>query len=153
MEDDCYIPWHDRSVSALTKAASCTAEIVRNGKYRGEENLWQGEAGSCITYSFEADTKITQLRLVFDSDLNRNYRNMPCNYPLEEKLIKLPETLIKAYRIEGIQENGQKVFLEVNNSHQRFVKHTVDWQVKEIRFVPIATHGCETFRLFGFEIG
>ena len=152
MDDDCYIPWHERLLSELTKSAKCTDEIVRNGKERGEENLWQGTVGDCITYSFETDTAIKEIRLVFDSDLNRNYRNMPCNYPLEEKVIKLPETLIKEYCIEGVRENGEKFVLEVNNNHQRFVKHTVDWFVKEIRFLPISTHGCDTLRLFGFEI-
>ena len=77
---------------------------------------------------------------------------MPCNYPLEEKIIKLPDTIIKAYRIEGIRENGEIVTLEVTDNHQRFVKHTVDWQVKELHLIPVATWGCDTFRLFGFEI-
>ena len=152
MDDDCYIPWHERPLSALTKSAKCTDEIVRNGKDRGEENLWQGAAGDVITYSFDKDTDITEIRLVFDSDLNRQYRNMPCNYPLEEKVIKLPETLIKEYRIEGVQKDGKKITLEVHNNHQRFVRHAVKWCVKEIRFIPISTHGCQQFRLFGFEI-
>ena len=152
MEDDCYIPWHQRAVSELTKSAFCSHEIVRNGLYRGEENLWQGTGDACITYAFEKDTQISQIRLVFDSNLNRNYRNMPCNYPLEEKIIKLPDTIIKAYRIEGIRENGEMVTLEVTNNHQRFVKLAVDWQVKELRLIPLATWGCDTFRLFGFEI-
>lgn len=152
MDEDCYIPWHDREVSPLTKSALCSHEVVRNGKYRGEENLWQGTAGEEITYSFEKATKISQIRLVFDSNLNRNYRNMPCNYPLEEKIIKLPDTIIKAYRMEGVGENGEVFSLEMENNHQRFVKHFVDWQVKKLRFVPISTWGCDTFRLFGFEI-
>lgn len=152
MEDDCYIPWHQRTVSELTKSAFCSHETVRNGQYRGEENLWQGTGDTCITYSFEKDTQISQIRLVFDSNLNRNYRNMPCNYPLEEKIIKLPDTIIKAYRIEGIRENGETVTMEITDNHQRFVKLAVDWQVKELRFIPLATWGCDTFRLFGFEI-
>ena len=89
---------------------------------------------------------------MFDSDLNRQYRNMPCNYPLEEKLVKLPETLIKEYRIEGVQKDGKKITLEVHNNHQRFVRHAVKWCVKEIHFIPISTHGYQQFRLFGFEI-
>ena len=42
--------------------------------------------------------------------------------------------------------------LHVADERQRFVKHFVDWKVKEIRYIPIATHGCEEFRLFSFEV-
>ena len=91
-------------------------------------------------------------KIVFDSNLNRIYRNMPCNYPLEEKFVKLPETLIKEYRVEGVSEDGSVKSITVNNNHQRFVKHKVDWIVKEVRFIPLSTHGCETCNLFSFEI-
>lgn len=73
-------------------------------------------------------------------------------YPLVETKFKLPATLIKEYRIEGISENGDTVSFSVTNNHQRFVLHDVDWKVKKVRFVPISTNGCEDFRLFGFEV-
>lgn len=152
MEDDCYIPWHDRSVSELTKSAECNCDTVRNGKYRGDENLWCGSNGDVLTYKFVDETAVKEIRLVFDSNLNRNYRNMPCNYPLVEEVIKLPETLICEYKIEGVFGNGEVVSIHINDNHQRFVKHSVDWKVREIRFIPISTHGCKTFNLFGFEI-
>ena len=152
MDDDCYIPWHRRAVSQLAKSAACSDETVRSGLDRGEQNLWIGTAGDCITYSFPENTPIHEIRLVFDSDLNRKYHNMPYHYPLKEMGYRLPETLIKSYRIEGVDENGAVVSIDVSSNHQRFVTHPVDWCVKEIRFVPISTHGCDTFRLFGFEI-
>ena len=152
MDEDCYLPWHQRQVPQLTKDALCSAEVVRSGIDRGEENCWIGNTGDTITYTLGKDTPIQQIRLIFDSNLNRNYRNMPCNYPLEEKIIKLPQTLVKAYRIEGIREDGTKVELSVTDNHQRFVLHKVDWNVSQVRFVPISTHGCEEFRVFDMEI-
>ena len=152
MEDDCFIPWHDRKVSRLSLSAHCSSETVRNGKDRGEENLWIGKAGDTVEYSFEADTPIHTLRLVFDNDMNRKYHNMPCNYPLVETRFKLPATLIKSYRIEGISTDGIVHTFCVDNNHQRFVKHNVDWCVQKIRFVPLSTNGCEEFRLFSFEV-
>lgn len=153
MDDDCYIPWHKREVSKLSENADCSCDIVRNGRYRGEENCWKGAVGDIITYTLPEETRISEIRLVFDSDLNRSYQNMPCNFPLEEKRFKLPDTLIKEYRIEGVSDDGKIQAVTVDNNHQRFVKHRVDWNVKEIRFVPLLTYGCETFNLFGFEIG
>lgn len=152
MEDDCYLPWHRRQVWPLSYKADCTAPVVCNGAERGEVNCWTGAAGDTVTYTFPQETPVREIRLVFDSDLNRDYRNMPCNYPLEEKVIKLPETLIKEYVIEGVAADGTTHILHVTNNHQRFVKHPVDWTVTKVCFVPLSTHGCDAFRLFDFEV-
>ena len=153
MNDDCYIPWHNREIWPLSKTAKCTSEIIRNGKDRGEENLWLGKNGDVIEYSFKENTSIRKIRLIFDSNLNRNYHNMPCNYPLNETRFKLPDTLIKEYRIEGIDKNGNVAeTITIKNNHQRLVIHSVDWNVYKVRFVPVATNGCDEFRLFDFEI-
>lgn len=152
MEDDCYIPWHTRTLPALTLEADCSAPVVRNGIDRGEENCWVGGGGDTVEYRFDGERDVREIRLVFDNDMNRKYHNMPCNYPLVQKKFKLPRTLIRAYRIEGIDDEGRKFTLYVENNHQRFVKHRVEWRVSSLRFVPLATHGCEEFRLFDFEI-
>ena len=152
LDDDCYIPWHKRELSALTMAAKCSADVVRNGVDRGESNLWHGKPGDFVEYKFDTETDISEIRLVFDSDLNRKYHNMPCNYPLVQKKFKLPKTLVKQYRIEGIASDGTTFSLSVENNHQRFVKHSVDWMVSSVRLVPLSTHGCEEFRVFAFEV-
>ena len=152
MDDDCYIPWHNRELPELTKNAKCSNDIIRNGIDRGEDNCWVGKQNEIIEYNFDNDTKISEIRFVFDSDLNRDYQNMPCNYPLVQTKFKLPQTLIKEYRIEGISENGEIKEIHIADNHQRFVKHNVDWWVKSIRFIPISTHGTKEFRLFDFEI-
>ena len=131
--------------------AACNADVVRNGIDRGEENLWIGKAGDSILYTFDDAVDVREIRLVFDNDMNRNYHNMPCNYPLVQTKFKLPKTLIKEYRIEGVREDGTTEVLHITDNHQRFVKHAVNWKVRSLRFVPISTHGCESFRLFGFE--
>ena len=152
MQDDCYIPWHQKDIPELTRKADCSDEIVRNGMERCEENCWIGESGDVIEYHLEKDTPIKQIRLIFDSDFNRKYHNMPCNYPLVQTKFKLPVTLIREYKIEGVSENGEVREIYINDNHQRFVKHNVDWRVKTVRFVPLSTFGAEQFRLFSFEI-
>ena len=152
MDDDCYIPWHERNIPELTKKAKCNYDVIRNGIDRGEKNLWIGKGGDVIEYEFDGDTDIREIRLIFDNDMNRKYHNMPCFYPLVETKFKLPSTLIKEYIIEGINEIGDVFSLRVTDNHLRFVKHSVDWKVKKLRFIPISTHGCVSFRLFDFEI-
>ncbi|MBE6647703.1 MAG: FAD-dependent oxidoreductase [Ruminococcaceae bacterium] len=152
MADDCYIPWHQRSIPALTREAKCSSDVVRSGIDRGGENLWIGKDGDSIIYEFDADTEISEIRLVFDNDMNRKYHNMPCNYPLVQTKFKLPSTLIKEYKIEGENSAGDKLELSVCDNYQRFVRHRIDWKVKKISFIPISTHGCDDFRVFDFEI-
>ena len=152
MADDCYIPWHQREVPDLTKRASCNTEVVRNGMDRGEENLWIGREGEFVEYRWDEEQEIREIRLVFDNDMNRKYHNMPCNYPLVQNKFKLPQTLIREYRIEGERADGETFSLYVGDNHQRFVRHAVDWRVRRLRFIPLSTHGCEQFRLFDFEI-
>lgn len=152
MDDDCFIPWCKRKVPDLTMKADCSADVVRNGIDRGEENLWIGERGEQIDYQLSEDTEIHEIRLIFDNDMNRRYHNMPCNYPLVETKFKLPRTLIKEYRIVGRNSEGEEFVISVCDNHQRFVRHNVNWRVNKISFIPISTHGCESFRLFDFEI-
>ena len=152
MADDCYLPWHKRELPALTMQADCTAPIVRNGMDRGKDNCWVGKHGNFIEYRFPADTPIHEIRLLFDNNMNRLYHNMPCNYPLVQTKFKLSSTLIKEYRIEGTAESGESFSLPITDNHQRFVTHAVNQGLKTIRFIPLATHGSEAFRLFDFEL-
>ena len=152
MLEDCYIPWHEREQSELTKSAKCNHDIVRNGKDRGEENCWTGKNGDFVEYTFDTAKAVDKIRLIFDSNLNRNYRNMPCSFPLVQKDCVLPDTLIKEYRIDITDEAGNTESFEINDNHQRLVWHSIGKKVKSIRLTPIATNGCDEFRLFGFEL-
>ena len=152
MYDDCYIPWHTREIPSTTLQAHCNSEIIRNGIDRGENNLWIGKSGDSVTYTFEEDKRISDIRLVFDNDMNRKYYNMPCSYPLVQTKFKLPSTLIKEYKIEGKNTAGEKFEISVSDNHQRFVHHRVDWKIKEISLIPVSTHGCGDFRVFDFEV-
>jgi hypothetical protein len=152
MTDDCYIPWKQREQAPICRMAQCSCEQVRDGIDRGEEHLWIGKTGETIKYVFEEETDIKKIYLTFDSNLNRTYHNMPCNFKKETPVSLIPETLIKEYQIVGTTCRGEKMMLEVNESHQRFVTHLVEWKVKEIEFVPISTYGSEEFRVFRFEV-
>ncbi|MBQ5973094.1 MAG: FAD-dependent oxidoreductase [Oscillospiraceae bacterium] len=153
LEDDCFLPGLRREPWALSARAAVSAGVVRNGLDRGDENLWRGGEGDFLEYALGADTDVRRIRLVFDSDLNRDYGSMPCSVPLRQTRYVLPRTLIRAYRLEGFASDGRRFELTVPDNRQRFVRHAVDWRVSRVRLTPLATHGADEFRLFDFEIG
>ena len=152
MDDDCYLPWQKREIPALTLRAECSHEVIRNGTDRGDENLWVGQAGDVLEYRFGEATDISRIRLVFDSDLNRSYHNMPCSYPLVQTKFKLPNTLIKRYRIEGEREDGTTLSITVEDNRRRFAVHNVNWHVRSLRLIPLEAHGTDQLRIFDFEV-
>ncbi|MHC4985902.1 MAG: FAD-dependent oxidoreductase [Planctomycetota bacterium] len=158
MEDDCWLPWHTRQVPKLSLQAKLTsdAEQLRNGIDRpldGNDNSWCGAPGSAVTYEFESAVPLREARIVFDSDLNREARNMPWRHSLDEAPWAVPDTLVRAFRIEAQQGDGtwSTVAAESNN-YQRLVRVPLDIQATAIRLVPEATWGAESCRVFAFDV-
>jgi len=161
MEDDCYLPWHNRDISELTSKALITdnaynSEVLRNGLDRPigiEDNGWTGNLGDFVEYSFENAEQISELRFVFDSNLNRAIHNMPCNYPLEQNDFHVPESMVKEFKIEALDELGNWVLVaEVKNNYQRLVKLQVDVKTKAVRFIPVSTWGSEKAHVFSLDL-
>lgn len=161
MDDDCYLPWHKREMPELTSKAKITskngdAEVLRNGYDRpigSEDNGWTGDLGNFVEYSFENLEQINELRFVFDSDLNREIHNMPCNYPLEQNDFHVPIAMIKEFIIEVQDESGKWVKVtEVKNNYQRLLKLNLNIKTKGLRFIPVGTWGSEKAHVFSWDI-
>ena len=162
MNDDCYLPWHTRCVSSMVESATLTAsegdpEALRNGIDRpiaDDENAWKAGEGDWVMYSFANSAKISNIRLVFDSDLNRNIKNMPASYPLSgNDEFHIPKTLVKEYKIEYQDESDAwKIAFKTDNNYQRLVKIPVEIRVKAVKLTVQATHGVEKANVFAFEV-
>ena len=161
MEDDCYLPWHKREISKLTRTAQIKTEMgdgeaLRNGYDRPigtYDNGWTGNLGTKVEYSFENEEKLRELRFVFDSNLNREIHNMPCNYPLEQNDFHVPETMIREFTIEAQDELGNwSLLMDVKNNYQRLVKLNINVITKGIRFIPVSTWGSDKVHVFSWEI-
>ena len=150
--DDCFLPGIERRVSALTAQADATSEVTRNGLDRGEENLWLGQSGDEISLAFQTPQHISGVRIVFDSNLSRNYHNMPFCYPLEQKRFQLPQTLVKDYRLVYYDENHVRHEQEITNNHQRLALHALDTTVTGVSLIPVASWGDPAMRVFSFEV-
>ncbi|HHW08566.1 MAG TPA: FAD-dependent oxidoreductase [Firmicutes bacterium] len=164
MADDCYLPWQVRAIPEVTKNAALTVtaggdpEPLRNGIDRpvGDvDNGWSGPLEAHITYTFAGSDPVhlKSARLVFDSDLNREGKNMPSSFPLDAPCKEVPATLIKEFRLEALTPAGDwQEVVHVTNNYQRLVKLPLDVQAKAIRFTPLKTWGSAEAHLFAFEV-
>jgi hypothetical protein len=162
LADDCYLPWVQRETSHIVANARLASSIgdpepLRNGWDRpiGEAyNGWRCSSGDWVEYRFDQPTAIKEVRLVFDSDLNRKQLNLPCSYPLNAEPRQLPACLTKAFRIDVEQEDGswQESFRTECNT-QRFVHVPIEATTSAVRLTVDETWGDDQAGLFGFEIG
>jgi hypothetical protein len=157
-DDDCWLPGKTRDLSALALKGKISGKgkinALLDGHDRDEEahtHAWHGTPGSAVEYHWNAPTQIAGLRFVFDSNLQLHKR-MPCTYPHRESASAVPKSLVKAYRIEAQEPNGDwKVVFREDNNYQRLVQASLNLRTQAIRFVPEETWGDPDVRIFSFE--
>ncbi len=161
MEDDCYLPWHPRGVAELSRTARLTAsegnpEVLRNGWDRpiGEnDNGWTTHPGAWVEYTFNKPQTVHCLRFIFDSNLNRPEKATPANYPRQIQTVGVPETLVRAFRVEVLGTDGTwHIVAEEDNNYQRLVRLDMDITTRAIRFIPEATWGAPTVHIFAWDV-
>lgn len=181
MDDDCFLPGFRREPSPLTQKAVLTADYgdpsaLLNGIDRriwGNDNGYFGKTNKAITYTFDAPQQIGGVRLVFDSDLDREYTDgnpdalhtsstlfFPKSY--DNTSFGFPKCLVKRYVIQTMDDSGNwTTQIEVEDNHQRFVTHALNVTAKAVRLIPLSTYhserktqdyGSSTAHIFNFEI-
>lgn len=181
LEDDCFLPGLRRKSSPLTRLARLSCDYgdcsnLINGLDRriwGNDNGYFGKTNKSVTYTFDTPQFVNGVRLVMDSDLDREYTDgnpdglhtsavlfFPTSH--NHTSFGFPKCLIKHYKIEILNENDQWVtYIEIGDNHQRFVKHELNIFTKAVRFTPLSTYhsetktedyGSSTAHLFNFEV-
>lgn len=162
MEDDAYLPWNERMLPELMKKATLRsshgdAAALGNGwdrPIKDADNGWYGGPGDWVELSFSEEQHISEIRLVFDSNLNRGIHNMPCNYPLLQTDFHVPETMVRDFEIMILKPSGVWEKLQaVANNYQRLVRLNVDVDTKAVRFIPTASWGSSRYHVFSFQAG
>jgi len=161
MDDDCYLPWNTRQVPELARKAALTAssgdpEPLRSGLDRpigGADNGWTTPLGEHVTYTFDCIEQVHGLRLVLDSDFDRPEKNEHANRPLDWVPVGVPETLVRAFRVEVLDADGTwRVVHREENNYQRLVRVDLDLQARAVRLVPEATWGAAEAHLFAWDV-
>ena len=181
MDDDCFLPGFQREISRLAGSAELTADYgdpsaLLNGTDRriwGNDNGYFGKTNKAITYTFDSPKHVNGVRLVFDSDLDReNTEGNPDALHTSSTLFfpksynntsfGFPKCLIKHYKIEILDESENwKTVIDISDNHQRFIKHELNTVTKAVRLIPISTYhsecktedyGSSTAHIFNFEL-
>ncbi len=182
MEDDCFLPGIKRKISPLCTQETLSADwgdasLLLNGTERkiwGNDNGYWGMCNRAITYTFPEKKHISDFRLIVDSDLDREYtegnpqvlnisatlfRRLDYNYTS----FGFPECMLKAFRIEALDDNGQwQTVYETNCNRQRMIRQKLDVDTTAIRLIPVntyfseklgaATYGSAQAHIFAFEV-
>lgn len=167
MEDDCYLPWQVRPVSALTReavieASGTGADFLRNGIGRvvdGKTNSWQAGCGDQVLYAWDTVRKIKMFRAVFDSNLSRGTfgkalaTNMPCRYTLDMQEQVPPSSLVKAFHIDVLDNDGKwKTVCRIGENTQRLVRKELNEDAMAVRLTIDATWGDKTVNVFDWDV-
>lgn len=170
MDDDCWLPFNKMEMSDITKEAKLTstgknAHKLLNGVERNresEDNCWSGHIGDTITFTFDEEKEIHEIRFVFNSDLNRETTGAGrfvkekmtiCNIHLDNPALCVPKTLVKSIKAEIMDKDGNWNETEgIKDNHQRLVKLKTDVKAYGVRFTLMATNGNETADIYSIDI-
>ncbi len=171
MDDDCYVPFHKREASDLTKravlkATSGNTELLIDGVERcinGVDHAWEGNFGDEIVFSFEKPMRLNALRIVLDSDLNRvshhdyhrELQNFPmrCNIRLADKPLIMPKTLLKSLSVyidKG--DNNWVSICDISDNCSRLLSIPLNVSSSKIKIIPHDTWGSNVARIYSLDI-
>lgn len=166
IQDDCYLPWNKREVTPLMQTVNITGSgdvsMLTDGVERpvdGVDHAYVCHPGEEIRLTLPQPTQLSALRMVTDSDLNRetfpeniehNWKIFPmkCHVRLGAADVRVPATILRDFEVYA---DGRLVCAETNN-YQRLVKIPLNLTAKEIILVPRATWGAEQVRLYALEL-
>ena len=166
LRDDCYLPRVVRDIPALSRDARLSASEGDPSKLRNGIDRPVGEEGNdhvihtdgWVEYDFGREAELSEARLVFDSDLNRNgdscHYNILSNFALNREQLKMPAPLVRNFRIEASGANGAwKPVATIKDNIRRMVRVPLGGKARKVRLVPESTWGGgDEVRLFAFDV-
>lgn len=169
MLDDCWLPGLKREIADICRKAELSIEIpedqrgdqqcilsgnesdpevFRNGLDRpenGEDNGCVIPLGAKVTYTLEEKTMVHTVRLILDSDLDRetvkggdpSIKDCPtiCNRPYHMPPFEFPTTMLDEFQLLGDGE----LLCHIAGNRQRHLTISVDKPLKTLSLIPIRT--------------
>ncbi|WP_162611476.1 FAD-dependent oxidoreductase [Anaeromassilibacillus sp. An200] len=164
--DDCYLPWNRREPTPLMESVRIEGagdvSLLTDGVERpvdGVDHAYVCEPGQAVVFTLPEPRFLSALRIVMDSDLNRetfpegieySFKTFPmkCHVRLGAANVCVPKTILRAF---DVYADGERIATE-NENYQRLVRVPIGRTVREVRFVPRETWGCSQVRLYALEL-
>ena len=170
LRGDCFLPSRRRPVgkTCLEATLSGGEDRLRNGEDRPHRIYGTDRdaatcfvpAGSEIGYSFP-ETRVMRVHLTFDSDLERETlpgsdcerkHSTRANVALDAPVMHVPDTLCRAFRLEGERAGERRTILETAENCRRAWDIPVDACFDRLILTPLSTWGGgESVPLISFD--
>ncbi len=176
MLEDCYLPFTRRKLNSLTQDAELSTtdtsaiarqsiENIRNGFDRpigDHDNGAYITPGKEIIFHFSEAKAITSIRIVFDSDINRDtvsgdpelrWSATICNRHLDFEPFGFPTTMTRSYQIQYQNESGEwQTIIDVNDNYQRQRQHELGFKTSALRVKLLETYGSPMAHVFAIDL-
>ncbi len=169
IRDDCYLPFIETEISEFMKNAEITADGVDaperliNGVERNfEENGIAIEAGKSIVVDFGKIAKCDMVRIVLDSDLNRettcdgdhmNEKATVANIPLNLPKVHLPGFMAKEITVEFMDDAGNwNDLAKISENRKRLIKIEKEFSAKAVKITFNEAWDGKTVNVFSVDV-
>lgn len=154
LNEDCFLPSKKRKISdvCLHAELSGAAENIRNGQDRVHK-IYGTDETNClcktegeIRYSFP-ETKVRNVHIVFDSDLNRNTlpgshcertHSTRANHKLDSPQMCMPKTLCREFKVMGEKNGERQELLHIKENRKRAWHIPVEKELDALVLVPVS---------------
>jgi hypothetical protein len=157
--DDVWLPGLRQEFSPLTATARFRAscgdpEVLRNGLTRpldGVTNRWDCRPGDSVELRFPAESEITGMDLVFDSDFR--HANALTHHMAEEGVRDMPPPkLVKAFHVDHFDGETWRRVLAVTDNCRRFVRLPLRTRACGVRLGIDATWGAAETAVYSVHV-
>lgn len=167
--DDCYLPFTKTEIPAIMEKTKIIIDGVSNperlinGVERDfDKNGVSVKVGESILLDFEKEEKIKSLRIVLDSDLNRETvggsdylpdKTTICNVPIEMEAVHMPDAMAKNMHVQAMDEKGQWYDVyAISNNRKRLLIIPCDCKTKKLRIVFDDVWSGDNAKLFSLSV-
>ena len=119
------------------------------------DNAWIAPVGSSVTLELDDPRTISHVRIVFDSNLNRYFREMRmrASYLKSQEPVRVAQQLVRRFRVECRTDDGWQVIVDEYANRQRLYRAAIDPVLTDaVRLTTLESWGAPEVKVFGFDV-
>ena len=119
------------------------------------EHAWNAPVGSTVTLEFDRARLVSNLRVVFDSDLNRYYREMRmrASYFRADRPVPVAPELVKRFRVEVRVSGKWQIWTEEELNRQRLYRGRLQQvEADAVRLTTLESWGATEVKVFALDV-